>query len=189
MNIDLGQLLSLWCVRLALSAWFLFAWFALTQDKTNRLSISAGPKWSRQVNRYRWTWGCATILYVAHVALAFIYFHAGSHRLAAQHVAERTFAFSGVSWSGGIWFNHAFSLLVVSEAIWWFWSPRSRWSRPPWVTRVLYGFVLFMIVNAGIIFVTGPVRWINLIALLTLVAVALWQRRANRQPPSLHGNA
>ncbi len=173
MSVETGKFLSLCCIRLALGFWFLFAllWLTRQVSSTNRGRRPSLPR--RPLNCLRGTWIAATILYLAHMILAFAYFHEGSHRLAMQHIAERTQAFTGIYWSGGMWFNHAFTLLVLVESCRWFWVPELQLRRPRWIPWVLYGFLVFMMINAGVVFVTGSSRWINLAGLLTLTWVAI----------------
>jgi len=174
MNIETGQHISLWSVRIALWCWFLFAMCWLPKNRS--------PVW------LRWTWTLGTAFHVMHVLLAFAYFHDGSHQMAMQHTARRTAEFTGIHWTGGIWFNHLFMLVVVFEAVLWWMTPRNVLNRSRFWNWIIYGFCLFMIGNAGVVFVQGPVRWINLAGLAIVAAVAVRLQIERQRRDTIGGN-
>jgi len=86
-----GELLTRWTVRAALILYALT--FAL------RL---AAPKRRREA-RLLWTTVC--VLFLAHVAAAFQFFHAWGHAHAYRETARQTRELFGLDWGGGLYFN------------------------------------------------------------------------------------
>lgn len=167
MSIDFGQSFSLWTVRLAVLCWFAFAWI-LIGELPRRGSLEK-PKTERRVSQIaRWLWILATALLAIHIVTAFAFFHQWSHAVAATHTAERTEEFTGLYWSGGIWLNYLLLVVCLYEAHFWFWNPNKILARDQRWNWIVYGFVLFMVFNAGVVFVTGPARWVNLTGFLFL---------------------
>ncbi len=120
--------------------------------------------------RAAWSVGC--LLYLAHVAGAFGFYHAWSHAAAYVHTAERTQALFGWHWGGGLYFNYAFTGVWVFDTLWWCCSTLSRQHRPRWLTVAVNGFLWFMVANATIVFETGPTYWFGVAGCGTLIV--LW---------------
>ena len=135
------------------SAWLAFAFY-----------IGAEAKRSRWLS----TLGCAALLF--HIAAAFQFRHGWSHSAAYADTARQTAALTGWNWGGGIYINYLFAGI-------WTWTVLRSWTKPidsqTWLVR---GFFLFMFVNAAVVFVHGPIRWLGLLGCLTLVAVWLSRR-------------
>jgi hypothetical protein len=131
--------------------------------------------WLRQsggvrLGRVCWTLGC--LVGWSHVALAFHFAHDWSHAAAMEHSRQ----VGGLA--EGIFVNHLFMLAWTADAAgWWLW-PGWYASRSAWIDRVLHGFLLFVVVNATVVFAAGPVRWAGVALLLCLAAVALSRRWA-----------
>ena len=123
----------------------------------------------------RWmnTLGC--VAFLAHVAFAFHFYHAWSHREAYAHTASQTAEWFGWTWGGGLYFNYAFALLWLSEVVWSWASPISHCARWKWMTWLVRGFFFFMMVNGAVVFVPGARRWLGLVLCLTLTVC--WCRR------------
>jgi hypothetical protein len=137
------------------------AWLAFA------LYVAAEAKKSRCLNSL----GCAALL--LHIAAAFQFRHAWSHSAAYADTARQTTALTGWNWGGGIYINYLFAVVWMSDVA-------RSWIRPPSVSRsqpwILRGFFLFMFLNAAVVFVHGSVRWLGLLACVTLVGVWLWPR-------------
>ena len=176
MGIEAGQNFSLWTIRAAVLCWFVFAWLMLSRSSTKKRSEkthSAAPIESAD-RRFQvhpmagWLWIVATLLLAIHIASAFAFFHQGSHSVAAEHTAQRTEEFIGLYWSGGIWFNYLFLFICVVEAVCWFRNSELPSARKPIFNWCVYGMAGFMIFNAGVVFVHGAARWINLAGFVIL---------------------
>ena len=125
-------------------------------------------QWARPV----WLLGAAC--YLAHVAAAFDAHHGWSHAAAYAYTAAQTDALLGFDWGGGLWFNYAFTLIWVSEAIWWQALPESYARRSPAWTHAVRGAFLFMIVNGALLFVSGPRRLLG--AAVVIALTLIWRR-------------
>ena len=159
-----GQSLTRWTVRIALLLYF---------------AALIGP---RSTARTLYTLGL--LFYLTHVAAAFHFFHHWSHTNAYIETARQTNALFHLNWGGGLYFNYAFSLLWLIDAIWWWTAPEARpervqrveWAynhRPAWLAATIHGFIAFMAFNATVIFAHGPVRWIAAAAFAILLAKLL----------------
>ena len=51
-----------------------------------------------------------------HVAIAFRYYHHGSHREAYEQTARETAETVGINWGGGIYFNYLMLVLWAGDA-------------------------------------------------------------------------
>jgi hypothetical protein len=114
-----------------------------------------------------WTLGWAA--YLIHLAAAFGCFHHGSHAAAVAHTQERS------GFGEGIYVSHLFTLVWTADVAWWWLWPQSYAGRSPWIDRLLHGFMLFVIVNATVVFETGLIRWAGLAVFGELAAVWAWR--------------
>jgi hypothetical protein len=132
----------------------------------------------------RWCWTLACLTYLVHVGLAFHYFHHWSHAQAFDHVQQ----VSGVG--AGIFVSYLFTIVWCADvAFWWLW-PERRALCPRWLGWSLHLFMVFVIVNATVVFETGPIRWAGLTVLCALAAAFGAQRgaaywRLARRPDTL----
>ena len=124
--------------------------------------------WARPI----WLLGAAC--YLAHVAAAFDTHHGWSHAAAYAYTAAQTDALLGIDWGGGLWFNYAFTLIWVSEAVWWQALPESYARRYPAWTHAVRGAFMFMIVNGAVVFVSGPRRLLGIAVVIALTLI--WRR-------------
>lgn len=171
MTDDFGRLATRAAIDLALAAYFAGAMLALPSRR--RSASVAGPAY--QIGRGVWTLGC--VLYLAHVAFAFQFYHHWSHQAAYAETARRTAELFGWHSGAGLYFNYAFTLAWLADTVWWWLSPVSRQRRPRWLSIAWHGFFLFMVVNATIVFETGWVRWLGIVGCAALVGVWLRTRR------------
>ena len=128
--------------------------------------------WARPV----WLLGAAA--YLAHVAAAFATHHGWSHAAAYAYTTARTEALLGLAWGGGLWVNHAFTVLWVGEALWWQMRPAGYAGRAPAWTPAVPGAFLFMIVNGAVVFVDGPGRWLGVAIVAALAGIWRAEGRA-----------
>jgi len=156
-----GKILTLWTIRAAaaLYAASIIAWLR-RRDRNARL-----------------TWTLACLLYLAHVACAFSIYHHWSHAEAYEHTARRTAELLGAGWGGGLYFNYLFTAVWVADAIWWWRGLELYRRRPRWIHTSVHTFFAFMFFNATVVFATGPVRWLGLVASVAL-GFTWWRSRA-----------
>jgi hypothetical protein len=153
-------------IRLTL-VWYFASLFLLLRleregESTSRTLIRAA----------RWCWSWALLCFLVHVALAFHYYHDWSHRNAFQHTRE----VSGVG--EGIYASYLFTCLWVGDVIWWWLAPSSYAQRPEWVKRTLHVWMLFIVFNGTVVYESGAVRWLSLLAFAVLGWV--WWRSDGR---------
>jgi hypothetical protein len=161
MTTPLGEALTRWTIRFALA-----------------LAVAAlGARiaqWNRPA-RLAWTAGC--LIYLAHVLFAFHFYHDWSHAAAYEATARDTAAVFGLDWGGGLYFNYAFTLIWIVDAVWWWVHPASYEARPRWVNAAVYGFFVFMAFNGAVVFASGPMRWISLVLCATMILVCCLRGR------------
>lgn len=190
----IGELLTRWTIRLALVCFA--SYFALRLAGTGR----------QRAERAIWTIGC--VLFAAHVAAAFHFYHAWSHAAAWRKTAEETQALLGVPFGDGIYFSYAFLVLWVLDVVW-LWISASgspagrvaasatcvpaesvgRETTPRW--RVLvHAFLLFIAFHGAIVFEGGPTRWLGIPAVCLLAFLGGRQAYLGRYRPEAddHGN-
>jgi len=103
-----------------------------------------------------WTLGC--ILFLAHVAAAFHFYHDWSHAVAAEDTWRQTLNQVGVNFGGGIYFNYVFAAVWLGDCIvWWLRGENFRARNPKW-SVVLHLFFVFMIFNSTVIFGRGMAK-------------------------------
>jgi hypothetical protein len=144
---DRGDFLIRNTVRLALVYWVVGAALMIR-------SLSATA-------RLAWTLACAA--YLVHVGLAFEYAHRWSHGEAFRHVE----VVSG--YGEGIFVSYLFTLVWAADVLWWWMDAEVYRQRPRWIGWAVHGFMVFVIVNATVIFESGPTRWVGVGVLLTLL--------------------
>ena len=124
-------------------------------------------------SRYAWTVGC--FIYLLHVAAAFHYYHHWSHSEAYEFIARQTRELVGLDWGGGVYVNHAFTLVWLADVAWW-WARDGRKVPSLGVMQrgihwLAYGFLGFVAFHATVVFATGFSRWLGMGACVLLVAV------------------
>ena len=117
----------------------------------------------------RCCWTLAWAAYLVHVAIAFSVYHHGSHEAAVQHVQERS------GFGPGLYFSHLFTLLWSADVAWWWTKPSAYAVRPGWIDWLLHGYMLFMVVNATVVFENGLIRWATAALLGGLAVLWCWR--------------
>jgi hypothetical protein len=166
---DAGELLTRWTVRLALACYAGVLTLRLLPRYTTRRQAAA-----------RWLWTAGCLLYLAHVASAFQFFHGWSHEAAYRETARRTAESFGLAWGGGLYFNYLFTAVWVADVLCWWRGLAWYAARPRWLDRALHGFLAFMAFNGAVVFATGWVRWAGVAVCLVLGAL-WWLRRRRRR--------
>ena len=144
-------------------------WMALSLYVAGEVLRATGRN-DRPVGRARWLNAVGCGFFLVHVACAFHFHHHWSHAEALAETARQTAELVGWDWSGGLFFNYAFTLLWLGEVIWSWADPMSHAMERRWMTWSVRGFFLFMMVNGAVVFVPGRMRWFGLFLCLTLTA-------------------
>lgn len=162
--------LTRWTIRLALCGYLGRIFIGLLAVKRPALSHLA---------RWFWTVGC--ILLGAHIACAFQFYHHWSHSVAYEHTARESLEKVGVNWGGGIWFNYLFLALWTVDTCWWWASEKSYVCRPQWISIALHAYLAFIAFNATVVFETGPVRWLGVLATFAVLVFGVIRYGQYRQ--------
>jgi hypothetical protein len=162
--VETGELLTRWAVRLSVALYVL------------ALALRLVGRWPR-LARAAWTVGALAL--VVHVGCAFHFYHGWSHAAAYADTARRTAEVTGLDWGGGLYANHAFALLWLADAAWWWAAPEAYARRPAWVEALVQGYLGFLAFNATVVFAQGPARWLGVAGLVLLGGLAVrraWSR-------------
>jgi hypothetical protein len=109
--------------------------------------------------------GAGIVLLIAHMALALAARHGWSHDAAVRHTAAQTAAVYGLEWGGGFYLNYVFAALWAWDA----WRRRRGVALPAGSRSALRAFYLAFIVNAAVVFVPAPRRWLGVVVVAALV--------------------
>jgi CDP-diglyceride synthetase len=129
---------------------------------------------AKMIAQLFWAAGC--LVFLAHVAAAFHFYHQWSHALAADDTGRQTFERIGIHFNGGIWFNYLFALIWVADCAGYrrgqFLSERNKtWH------LVLHTFFLFMIFNATVVFGHGWAQPAGAVLCAAVIITLLARRR------------
>lgn len=170
----MGELLTLWTIRLAL---VLYTWVLV-----GLLTVSPAQR-----PALRFVWAASVGLFLIHVALAFHFYHGWSHARAFAHTASETERLMGVRFGYGIYFNHLFAVVWLWDAIDWLRRPTRYKACNPKLHLVVHSYLFFIAFNGAVIFEDGPVRWIGIAASLVIATLAI--RRWLNDRPSFSSQA
>jgi hypothetical protein len=163
-----GELLTRWTIRLALALYVTGIVLRVRAEGRRPWLIAA---------RLTWVAGCAS--FFVHVACAFQFFHAWSHRAAYEATARQTAEVVGLAWGGGLYVNYAFAAVWAADACWWLSWPERYQARSPVIEGAVQGFLAFVAFNATVVFGAGAIRWAGLATTLLLAAL-IWHARRQR---------
>jgi len=153
------------CTRQTIRLALLFYFLAVVVMLFLRHNDWQARSWRGRLARCAWTLGWFT--YLVHVAAAFHYHYHWSHTEAMTKTDES----SGLP--GGIFFSHLFTLLWTGDVAWWWLSPQTYATRSRRIGAFLHCYMIFIIVNATVVFPTGTIRWAGAVGLLLLGALVL----------------
>ena len=158
------------------SAYFAFALWAgavLMQEQATAVAWFAGSSAFR-VARAAWLGGLAGFL--VPLGLAFHLAHDWSHARAFDHV-EATSGFGP-----GLFASYGFSLIWLIDGAVWVVGPGWYARRPKWIAAMLHGAMVFIWINATVVFGQSPLRWIAAGVLALLLGQLLKNRLLARAP-------
>jgi hypothetical protein len=176
----MGEQLIAWSARIVV----LFYALRLAAD-----FLIADPARRDRWARLAWTAGCAA--YLLHVVFAFHFLHHWSHTAAVAHTARRTYEVVGVRFGDGIYVNYAFTVLWVTDVVWW-WIRAARHQSTPavayWLVQAVFAFMFF---NATVVFGPPFWKWVVLAGGGVVVAARLFLPRSSQwqQIPGSTGGA
>ena len=112
------------------------------------------------------------------VAAAFAFQHGWSHDAAFRETARRTDELFGVQSGAGLYFNYAFTAVWLADVVWLWTSGETYRTRPRWISDSIHAFMAFMFFNATVVFASGWVRWLGVVATAILLLIhAPFRRR------------
>src|SRR5262245_56138147 len=113
-----GELLTRWTIRVAMALYVTSLALRVRAEGRRTWLVPA---------RLAWTAGCAC--FFVHVACAFQFYHAWSHRAAYEETARQTAETVGLAWGGGLFVNYVFAAVWASDAGWWLAWPEQYQTR------------------------------------------------------------
>ncbi len=158
------------------SAYFAFALWAgaiLMQLQATHAEWFSGSGAFR-VARAAWLGGLAVFL--VHLGLAFHLAHAWSHAHALDHV-EATSGFGP-----GLYVSYGLALIWLFDGVVWSAVPENYARRPKWIVAILHGAMVFIWLNATVVFGHSPLRWIAAGVFVLLLGQLLKNRLLARTP-------
>ncbi len=170
---DIGELLTRWTIRLALICY-------VAVLASNIVRASPNSRWT-QIARATWTLGC--LLFLAHVACAFHYYHGWSHAQAFDDTARQTEELIGWQFGAGVYFSYLFTLVWTADAAWWWIAAESYVNRHRLLSVSIHAYMLFIAFNGAIVFEGGPVRWAGIAACPVLGLLFLGRVFARNKSP------
>lgn len=121
-------------------------------------------EWPSSAGFPRLIWSLGLIALIAHIILAFWLAHGWSHEAAVAHVRE----VGGLG--SGIVVNYSVAVIWGFDVGWWWLKSSSRGQRPAWMGWAIHGFLLFVAINATVVFGTGERRLIYALMFVILAA-------------------
>lgn len=154
------------------------------------IGFALGIWWSDRANR--WTlglWIAGLGFLVLHILLSMGAFHGWSHAAAVQATARRTEEWFGFRFGGGIYANYLFVAvwgLDTSLRAAGYWAGAEHGDHPNdastkhRVALAIDLFMIFMIIQATVVFAVGTTRWIGVLCGLGLSLLGIYRRRVRR---------
>jgi len=154
----LELLTTIWSIRLGLLLLAVVVVFRC------HLAARPQPAGGRVWQALRLLWIAGSLLTIVHVVAVFGFVMRWSHQLAIEDTARQTEALIGVSFGGGVYFNYAFLLVWICDAVWWYGWPNAYLRRNRLWDVLVIGYLWFIAFNAAVVFEVGTMRWLGLLA-------------------------
>ncbi len=166
-----GEAIVRWTARIAAAAYLARVSVDVLAPR-NRIA----QRW----NRIIWTVGC--MIFLAHVAAAFHFYHGWSHATAFEHVRKQTLLLTGFDSGFGLYLNELMAVWWVADAV--LWWRNSAWPENRGAYWSLHVFFAFMMFNATVVF--GPQRWSwVLFGWVVMLAITRWVLHGARNREAL----
>lgn len=161
-----GEAIVRWTARLAAAAYLA------------RVSVDVIAPHDRTAQRWnRVIWTVGAIIFLAHIAAAFHFYHGWSHAAAFEHVCKQTLLFTGYDSGFGLYLNELMAVWWIMDVV--CWSRNLRWPENRGAYWSLQAFFAFMMFNATVVF--GPRGWVFVLSgWLVGLAITLWVLRGAR---------
>ena len=124
----------------------------------------------RRGARLAWTLGWSATAF--HVVWSLGHAHGWSHEAALKETARRTEETLGMAVGAGLFVNYLFLVAWGIDVAWWWADPKRPGRELRWLYWLKQVFLVFIVVNATVIFASGWIRWVGAAACVLLPA--LW---------------
>ncbi len=161
-----GEAIVRWTARLAAAAYLA------------RISVDVLAPYHRTARRWnRVLWTIGAVIFVAHVAAAFHFYHGWNHAAAFEHTRKQTLLQTGWDSGFGLYLNEVMTVWWVVDAVLWWRNPAWPENRGAyWSLQVFFAFMMF---NATVVF--GPRGWgFVLVGWLVGLGITRWVGRGAR---------
>ena len=165
-----------WTIRGALICMVLFFAMRISNRKLQGTTLELAKS----------AWLIGSLLSLLHGLATMAYYHQFQHALAYQDTAQQTEQAIGVAVGIGIWLNYLFIIVWILDALWMNGLAKGYFSRLRAFNWMIYGFLGFIAFNGAIVFESGPVRWVGILAILVLVVIWKTRDRSRSGPRSRH---
>ena len=163
----------IWSIRGALLCMFVFLWLRISYRPT---LLKSGM--SLEYARYCWFTG--SLLSTIHAVASMAYHHQFKHQLAFEDTAYQTQQVIGIAVGIGIYFNYAFVIIWLFDALWLIRFTQSYTLRNRRFDWLVYGYLAFIAFNGAIVFETGLTRWFALLAFTFLAITYVRNTRSEK---------
>jgi hypothetical protein len=120
-----------------------------------------------RATRIAWTIACFSLL--LHFICAYQFYHDWSQDSAYSETARQTDVVVGLNWGGGLFINYSVLLIWLADIAYWWLAGVDSYQQKLWTLRkIWHAFLIFIIVNATIVFKSGLVRWVGLVYCIVL---------------------
>ena len=150
-----------WTIRGALICMVLFFAMRILNRKLQQSTLELAKS----------VWLIGSLLSLLHGLATMAYYHQFRHALAYQDTAHQTEQAIGVAVGFGIWLNYLFIIVWLLDALWMNGFTKGYFARHRAFNWLIYGFLGFIAINGAIVFESGPVRWVGILAILVLVVI------------------
>jgi len=147
-------------------------WISIAAYVIGMVAFAFGRKpTSDSIARVAWTIACAAL--GVHYICAFQFFHHWSHQSAYLETARQTEEVFKINWGGGLFINYGLLVLWVLDVGWWWLAGLNSYrQRPRSLVLSWHAILIFIILNATVVFKTGLLRWVGV--LVTLILFLSW---------------
>ncbi|MEL7496994.1 MAG: hypothetical protein AAFN77_05250 [Planctomycetota bacterium] len=181
------QSLVVWTIRISLLMMFVSLLLRILQKPTSAELGGVDQKKIEQslaaeLGQHSWLLG--SLFSLLHLIVTMLMVHGGSHTVAMAHTADQSEAMIGIRAGWGLYFNYAFVIIWLIDALWWIGLPTSFRRRSVWLNGAVIGFLIFVAFNGAVVFAQGPIRWISLamFAVLAILFLVSTRRSTDHEP-------
>lgn len=154
------------------------------------IRLLASPQVARS-QTVKWIWTASFVGFAIHVLSAFHFVHHWSHAEAYAATARETRQLLGREFGEGVYFNYLFLVVWAIDVVH-RWLPLRKDSKyVRWLLGLGLVYLLFIAFNGLVVFKTGWLRWLGILASSALILAACYRSiilktAARAAPPQIH---